>query len=154
MIIGKGQFAIEHLAVIGFSMLVLIPVIHMFYTYSTDQTDDLVVQRIQKLGNEMIDTAETIYYMGPPARVTLKQNFPDKIRDIKILDDGKQIVFYFGQKNSSSPFFSNIKMDGIYYEDFSKKCNDHNIYKQACFSEGYKQITFFANEDNVSIMIK
>ncbi|MGM5485499.1 MAG: hypothetical protein ACQEP1_06540 [Nanobdellota archaeon] len=135
-------------------MLVLIPVIHMFYTYSTDQTDDLIVQRIEKIGNEMIDTAETVYYMGPPARVTIKQNFPEKIKDIKILDEGKQIVFYFGDKNSSSPFFSNIKMDGIYYEDMDTKCTDSDIYKSACFTEGNKEISFIANEDNVSVMIK
>lgn len=150
----KGQFAVEHMMVVGFSILIIIPVIYMFYTYSSSQTEDLMVQRINDLGNEVIDNAESIYYMGPPAKITIKENFPEKLRSVEVSSNNKELIFYFGQHNSSIPFLSEIPLDGIYFEEVGQDCDENAFRRRTCFSQGMKHITLKAMPNNTSIIIE
>ncbi len=148
----KGQFAVEHLMVIGIGILLIIPVVNMLYSYSSHQTDELGMAQISNIGNQIIDSSETIYYLGQPSRITLEENFPDQINEIKILGN-RELVFYVGSKNSSYPFLSNVRIDGIFYGDLETYCNDTSV-QGACYSPGIKKIMILAGDDNASIIFK
>lgn len=148
----KAQFAVEHLMVIGIGILLIIPVISLLFSYSTTQTDELIENQVFNIGSKIIDTSETIYYMGSPSKITLEENFPEKIVDIKVLGN-KELVFYVGSDNVSIPFVSKIPIDGVFYGDVSKYCNDSTLNNE-CYSAGMKKITIMAGDDNASIIFK
>lgn len=143
----KGQFAVEHLLVIGIGIMIMIPVINMFYTYSTEQTNEMKVDQIIKIAHHIIDSSESVYYMGAPSKRTLEEQFPSGIRDIEIIDN-EFLVFYFGPDNSSIPFLSDVEIDGPFFEQVGEECNE------ACYSQGKKNIVIYAGERNSSIVIK
>jgi hypothetical protein len=67
----------------------------------------LVAKQAQIVGNKIVDNAETVYYMGPPARITLDESFPDRITNIVItgLNDIDYLVWL---KNIHCGQFSDI----------------------------------------------
>ena len=149
----KTQFAMEHIAMIGFGILIIIPMVYLFSTNSLSQSEELITKQIEQIGNKITDNAETIYYMGTPSKITLEEMFPDKIVDIEIVNN-EQLVFYYSDKNSSRPFLSNVPIDGIYYEKTGDYCEDNDVWMGACTAAGLKKITLKAEENNVSIIFR
>lgn len=149
----KAQFATEHILVIAIAMLIIIPVINMLYNYSQGQTDEMIVAQVQRVGNTIIDTSETIYYMGEPARITIDESFPDKIQNI-VIKGNRELIFYIGDRNSSFPFLSEIPIDGPFYQTINNYCNETTVSKNACKSSGKKRIMIIAGNNNASIIIR
>ena len=149
----RAQFAVEHILVIAIGIMILIPVINILYGYSKGQTDDITTAQIQNMGNSIIDTSETIYFMGDPAKITLEETMPGNINEITVLGN-KELVFYIGDKNSSYPFLSDVPIDGPFYETVDVYCNESSVTKETCFSQGLKKITILAGDDNSSIIIR
>ena len=150
----RGQFAVEHIMVVGIGLLVIIPVIYMFYSYSSSQADQAMIAQVQKIGHEIVDNAETIYYMGEPAKVTIKEAFPDKINSIKVLGDGThyELVFKVGDTGSENSFVSDVPIQGPFYEEIGVRCDDQSV-NGACYHAGKRSISLIALGDNVSIVI-
>jgi hypothetical protein len=75
----KSQSSFEYLAIFGIGLIVLIPFIYLFQQYSTASSQQITYSSISAIGNDIINTAEAVYYMGPPAKLTLFENFPSGI---------------------------------------------------------------------------
>lgn len=152
----KSQYATEYLLVVGIGLLILIPSLALFYNYSLDQTDDAVVERIGTIGRTIVNNAETVFYMGPPSRRTLEENFPNKIHNITInsTNDGDyyEIRFIIGDRRSVYPFASNVPISGPFYHNRTgQHCHDLGT---VCFTPGNRLIILDANPTNVSIIIR
>lgn len=150
----KGQVATENILMVAIGFLILIPMIALFYDYSTDQTDEIMAHQVGKVGREIVDNAETVYYMGEPSRIALDVSFPDSIQKIEIVGD-RELVFYLGASFSESPYYADVKLDGVFYEKIGVPCTDDsgNVIEEACFSPGVKSLVLVATPTNVSIVI-
>jgi hypothetical protein len=150
----KGQVATENILMVAIGFMVLIPLIALFYDYSTDQTDEIMAQQVGKVGREIVDNAETVYYMGEPSRIALDVSFPDTIKSIQIVND-RELVFYVGASFSEAPYYADVKLDGVFYETLGNPCTDVNgeVIEEACFSPGVKTLVLVATPTNVSIII-
>ena len=146
----KAQFATEHILVVAFGLLIIVPIVYFFYTYSIGQVEEVSLTQINKMGNDIINNAETVYYMGKPSRITLDVNMPDNIENIVILGN-KELVFHIdvGMSNyTEMAFSSNVPIVGPYINKTGIMCNT------ACYSPGLKHITAISQGTNVSIVFK
>lgn len=79
-----GQVSIEFLIVTGFSLLLLIPIILLFGTQSSAIRTELVEAQAQEAGQALVNSAERVYYAGPPSQEVVRVTFPDYVQSIQI----------------------------------------------------------------------
>ena len=95
--LAKAQFAMEYLLVVGFSLLLIVPVSAMLYTEYQDQKTQMYQEHLLELARELTFQAQTLHYQGAPARTTVEAYFPPTIETATITDD------YIEFKLSGSP---------------------------------------------------
>lgn len=76
----------EYLAVMGLSLLLVIPMVVIYYEQSSSLSDDINAARLQKIAQETIDAAEEVYYLGAPTTKTLTIHMPRNVQAITIQD--------------------------------------------------------------------
>jgi hypothetical protein len=64
----------------------------MFQRYSIQSAESIQDSRANTIGQDMMNSAETVYYMGYPARLTLQQQFPSGITNITLQQDWSQNI--------------------------------------------------------------
>lgn len=93
----KSQISVEYMLIIGFATLMTIPLLLIYYTYSSDSSDSVAASQALQIARNIVDSSESVYYLGKPSQTTLKLNFPDKIQSINI--SGREVVFKIKTKN-------------------------------------------------------
>jgi uncharacterized protein (UPF0333 family) len=108
----RGQAAMEYLAVIGFALLMIVPIIFIFFSQSEDITQQLTMNQIREIGRKVVNTAEKIYYLGEPSQTTLKIYMPNNVEQVNI--SGRTIVFKVRLNNAPSDlvFPSTVNVTG------------------------------------------
>ena len=82
---GTGQVSMEYLMVASFALLITIPIIITFYLQSGDINDDINLNQVDQVARKVIDTAESVYYLGSPSKTTLKVYMPPHVKEVGIL---------------------------------------------------------------------
>lgn len=93
----KSQISVEYMLIIGFATLMTIPLLLIYYTYSSDSSDSVATSQALQIARNIVDSSESVYYLGKPSQTTLKLNFPDKISSIKL--ENYEVVFQMKIKN-------------------------------------------------------
>ncbi len=75
----KSQVSVEYMMVIGFATVMTIPLLVIYYTYSSDTRDSVATTQALQIARRIADASESVYYLGKPSQTTLKLNFPDRI---------------------------------------------------------------------------
>ncbi len=87
----RGQTSMEYLLVVAFAFFLLIPIILITMSQSARFSSDVTAAQVQKIGNELLDTINSVYYSGPPTKRTLKLYFPNGINNLAF--EQSRIVF-------------------------------------------------------------
>ncbi len=99
---GKSQASMEYLLVAGLIILVILPSIYIFYSYSHSSNEEIRQSQLNKIGWGIVDAAEKVYYLGGPSKTTFDVTMPEGIRKMEIwcnqelvffLADGSEISF-------------------------------------------------------------
>src|SRR4030042_6530915 len=96
----RAQAAMEYLMVIALVTALIIPATFIFYRYSQGSNERIKSGQIEKMGNDIIDSAETIYYLGYPSRQEIDEQMPEGVYNITIFNDWNaepkvnELVFY------------------------------------------------------------
>jgi hypothetical protein len=110
----KSQASFEYLAVFAIGFVILIPLLYVFQQYSAESADKIQYNKLNIIGVDIMNSAETVYYMGYPARLTLQENFPAGIVGIT-LDSNWSIrtsVLTFKLSNDKElSFFTNVNLN-------------------------------------------
>lgn len=93
----RSQAAMEYLLIVGLAFVILTPMLYLFYDYTTTLQRDVSLAKVYKIGGSMVNTAEQMYYLGPPSKTTLRFTMPDKVTSITVRGTAKDVlVFHFG----------------------------------------------------------
>lgn len=87
----KGQSSMEYLLVMAFVFTMLVAIIVLAYSQSATFSTDVSASQIQKVGNQLVDAANTVYYAGPPTKKTIRLYFPQGVRNVTL--SGNTIIF-------------------------------------------------------------
>lgn len=146
----KTQSSVEYIMVVAIGLVVIVPIIYMFYSYSHGSTAEIETAKIQKMGNDIINNAENIYYLGEPSRTVLKGTMPDGVKNISIARDWdkniNEVVFIL-QDGSELAFFSNVNLANEEpVEDIQKAVN----FTENARTQGLKNIRLEAKRTYIS----
>ncbi len=86
-----GQVSIEYLLVTGFSFMLIAPLFIVFYTQSDAIRADLTEAQAHSAALALVESAQRVYYQGPPSRETVSITIPKDIQNITIYNDS--VVF-------------------------------------------------------------
>ena len=120
-ILGKAQASFEYLAIFAIGFVVLIPLVYMFQQYSLESAEQVQVSSIGTIGNDLINTAEAVYYMGYPARLTLQETFPSGIIGMDLLanwTDQVNIITFYLSDDSELSFYSPVNLNMTISESY------------------------------------
>ena len=87
----KGQASSEFMLVTGFLFVLLIPLIVIGFVYPQQGESQITAGQVTGMAIQIADAAEEVYYIGEPAKTTLKLYVPRNVEDIEII--GNSIVF-------------------------------------------------------------
>jgi uncharacterized protein (UPF0333 family) len=91
----RAQVSMEYILITAFSLLVVMPLIVLFFQYSQIYNSDITANQANKIMDEMLNSAETVHYLGEPSQKTLSLYFPNNIQEITFADG------YFSMKIDS-----------------------------------------------------
>ncbi len=99
----KGQFAMEYFLVVGFSLVIITPMIFLLYSEYGSTRTEVQYEHLVELSREIIFQAEKLYYQGPPSQTTMQAYFPPGILEMTIFDDGSILGAYLEFAIEDSP---------------------------------------------------
>ena len=74
----------EYLVVIGLSLLLITPMVIIFYQQSMSLEDDIITAQLSQIGALIIDAAEETYYLGAPTQQLITIHLPRGVKNITI----------------------------------------------------------------------
>ncbi len=100
----RAQYAMEYLLVIGFAFLMITPLIVVFYTQSSNYNVDITSNQINKISDEIIKAADTVYYLGEPSQILLTVYFPQYINNITV-QANRTLAWNFDQQTTTQNIY-------------------------------------------------
>jgi len=93
----KSQVSVEYMLVMGFATLMTLPLLLIYYTYSSDSSESVATSQALQVARRIVDASESVYYLGSPSQTTLKLTFPDRIYSTNL--SSKELVFKIKTRN-------------------------------------------------------
>ncbi len=75
----RAQAAIEFLLIGSLITLIFLPTLYVFYAYSQTSNEEIGQSQLNKVGTDILDIAEKVYYLGEPSKVTIDATMPDGV---------------------------------------------------------------------------
>jgi uncharacterized protein (UPF0333 family) len=110
---GRGQAGMEYMLVVGFSLLMIIPVVAIFGREKQSVSDQVNDKQASAIARNIADTAETVFYLGKPTKTTLKVYMPHSVEDVVI---GRNYISIILEKDGTlvevPPAYSAVNLSG------------------------------------------
>ena len=113
----SAQASMEFMMIVGFSMLLFMPVLLIYGTERESVIHNVNVNQVNEITRKIIDATETVYYMGEPSKMTIKAYIPRNVINVTITEH--EIVFFVKFSNSISEVvgYSDVNMSGTISPD-------------------------------------
>jgi len=107
---------------VGIVMLLVVSGIGVIYQYSQRSNDELKVSAIDKIGTDLVDTVEKVYYIGGDSWETLRIQVPAEVNAIYQLNTNELVIEYenFGGL-SQAVFFTDVPINMSYYNPATQR---------------------------------
>lgn len=96
----KAQVAMEYMILVGFLLVITIPLILIYNTQYRGTSQQIVSNQASQIGQRIVDTAESIYYLGQPSKTTIKIYMPEQIESISV--GNYEVTFFMRSKGGLS----------------------------------------------------
>jgi uncharacterized protein (UPF0333 family) len=87
----KSQVSMEYVMLVGFTFLIIIPLIIIGFIYSSESEGQIITGQISQVTKTIVDSAEEVYYYGEPAKTEIDIYVPKNIESVQIT--GNTILF-------------------------------------------------------------
>jgi uncharacterized protein (UPF0333 family) len=81
----KSQVSLEFIMIFGIAFTVILMVVGLFFEFSSSSKKTLDKQYLDKIGTQIKNEIDNIYYLGVGNRISLKVNIPSGIKNIIFL---------------------------------------------------------------------
>lgn len=130
----RGQVSFEYLMLLGLAMLLVVPSFYLFYIHTQESTEQITTSRMDRVGNELVKQAKTIYYTGRYAKTSIEFDMPTNVRRVNVTNDNElKVTIAIKGENHSLVYFAEIPMKlGNCTHDFS--------FNDTFYNEGKKTV--------------
>ena len=87
----NAQVSMEYVIIVGFILVIMIPLILIFYEHTSSTNDQIITSQVDMIAKKVVDSAESVYYLGEPSKTRIKVYMPENVEQVTIYD--KEIVF-------------------------------------------------------------
>jgi uncharacterized protein (UPF0333 family) len=108
----KAQVSMEYLVIVGFVVVIVIPMILIFYTYADRTEDEIISNQIQKIGLKIGDSAEAMYYLGEPSRTRVRAYFPKNINNVTIGNNEITFIIHTKEGDDHIVVYTTVPVQG------------------------------------------
>ncbi len=146
----SAQTSIEYLAVAAILTAVIVPTVYVFYGYTHESAQEVIMAQVDSIGRDLVDAVEHVNSLGYPSRITLEILMPEGVDDIQIWDDGRTLVFIV-LGGTEMVFHSRVKMQGNIecHDDDSNRCSSKFLRRFS--TPGIKHVSVQAHHTHVLI---
>lgn len=118
-----AQASMEYLLVVALTFAIMVPTTYLFYNYSKESGQEITDAQATKIGRNIVDTSETIFYSGRGSKTVIELNVPDNIVAAQIID-GREFVLNISTTFGVSElvFFSAVNMTTDGSECIANRC--------------------------------
>ncbi len=95
-----AQIGTEYLIIISFVTFVVLSVLGIALLYSSQIQDTIKFNQLEKFSSKITSSAESVFYSGAPAKITITAYLPDGITQIRI--QNKELIFNVSTSNGQS----------------------------------------------------
>jgi len=111
----KGQISFEYLVIVGLALLVIVPALLFFLTFTRGGDDSVTHARVAEIGSEMIAVSSEVFALGRSSWLTLDTSIPESVENITIINNTNspdELVITYRTKNglSQGVFFSKVPL--------------------------------------------
>ena len=106
MKIQRGQASTEYLVIVGFVLIILIPVIIIYFKYSGGTSDIIESTKTTQLANELVKAANEVFSFGEGSQKKITISFPSGLTGLTF--NGKEIVFTFVDSKGNANEFVEV----------------------------------------------
>ncbi len=93
-----AQISVEYMFLIGFATVITIPLIIIYQSFIHESSVEITSSQINQVAQNVVDAAESVYYLGEPSQTTIKANIPGNIVSAD-LSAGYEVVFKIRDKS-------------------------------------------------------
>ncbi|MBI3034596.1 hypothetical protein HYY72_05550 [Candidatus Woesearchaeota archaeon] len=133
----KAQVATEYMIVSAFVLMIILPAMYFFYTFGDTTQKQISNDQITKIGRDIVNNAESIYYLGYPSQMVIDEQMPANVEDFSIYRD------WNGNLNEIRFKLSN----GLEYNEvsFKSRVNILGYFDKPSHAQGAKSIRLAAS---------
>ena len=108
----KSQVSIEYLMIMGFVVVMTIPLLVLYYTYTTNSRDEIITSQVNQIATRIVDATESVYFLGEPSQTTIRVYIPNQIKGASL--DNKEILFNVSTRTGVSEIvqISSVNLTG------------------------------------------
>ncbi len=74
----------EYLFVMGFALLLALPLIVLYFTQTAQLRDQVASASIERAATQIVDAADTVYYLGAPSSRTITVDLPADVESVSL----------------------------------------------------------------------
>ena len=79
-----SQVSLEYLIILGFVMFVASIILIISASYSKDMKESVILNQVDRIAKEVINSAESIHYFGEPSKTTIKVFIPEQVKSVSL----------------------------------------------------------------------
>ncbi len=141
----KGQVSMEYVMVATFIALIVIPIAFLAFSFSRTSSAEIGLGQIDKMGNDIVKTAEKVFYQGSPSRITIIATMPDGVENIRIDKDW--------DSGQNELVFTTVLGSGINELAFPSKVNIAGSFTPESITSGQKSIRIESIDNSTSYVL-
>jgi len=130
----RGQTGTEYLIIVGFVTFAIMSILAIAFSLSNSTKDKLQMNQIESFVNQLISSAESVFFAGEPSKTTRSLYLPQSVTNVTIYEYSVLIKTDSGSGQNIRVFDSRVPLNGTIF-----------------IGEGTKKIIFEAKENFVQI---
>jgi hypothetical protein len=146
----KSQISFEYILIFVIILLISVPSIFLFRTYIYESSDKIIIEKVDKVANELITTATEIYYRGAPSRIVIELEMPKQIKNISIVEVGNAKEFFLVFNITTTEG----ELELFYESDIPINRSGVPIVQNGCFGSSENCNLYYFNENETSPGLK
>lgn len=138
----KAQPALEYLMIIALVLGIIVPTTYFLFRTTSESNVKILYSQINRIGNNIIDTAETVFFSGEDSKIVLEVNMPKGITRAKILANRELVFEVVSELGTTEAVFFSSPTIPIISDDSAVGCvNNGNCDLSDLTGEGLKRIS-------------
>ena len=82
----RAQASSEYIIIVGFVVGITIPLMLVYFTFANNVNNQIISAQLEQIAQSIIDSADTVYFLGEPSQTTLKVYLPTGIKSVQIIN--------------------------------------------------------------------